>query len=306
VLTTIGGHANVPDGGGAVMRVAVVIPTYQEAENIRAAIEGVRRALPGADVVVVDDSSPDGTASIAGECGADVIVRARREGLGAAYRTGWAHALARGFDVVVSMDADGSHDPNALPAFMAAIEQGADLVMGSRYVAGGQVPGWPAHRRWLSKGGSRYAKVALGLPVHDATGGFRAYRATLLRSIGIDTLQASGYGFQIELALRTTRLGGRIVEVPITFVDRRLGTSKMHGGIILEALVLVTRWAVRDRVLHRGAAKPAEAPALIHRGAAWAAPSAAFEQPSPEEVERADRRVPTHALTVAGEVQLGN
>ncbi len=288
------------------MRVAVVIPTYQEAENIRTAIEAVRHALPSAEVIVVDDSSPDGTARIARECGADVVVRARREGLGAAYRAGWAHALARGFDVVVSMDADGSHDANALPAFMAAIEQGADLVMGSRYVPGGQVPGWPAHRRWLSKGGSRYAKVALGLPVHDATGGFRAYRASLLRNIGVDTLQASGYGFQIELALRTTRLGGRIVEVPITFVDRRLGTSKMHGGIIWEALVLVTRWAVRDRVLHRKAARPAPAGAVLSREEAPPSPSLARQQPPAEEVERADRRVPANALTVAGEMQLSD
>ena len=302
MFTTIGGHANVPNGGGEVMRVAVVIPTYQEAENIRTAIAGVHRALPGAGVIVVDDSSPDGTAHTARECGADVIVRPRREGLGAAYRTGWAHALARGFDVVVSMDADGSHDPNALPSFMAAIEQGADLVMGSRYVPGGRVPGWPAHRRWLSRAGSRYARVALGLPVHDATGGFRAYRASLLRRIGVETLQASGYGFQIELALRTTRLGGHIVEVPITFVDRRLGTSKMHGGIIWEALVLVTRWAARERVLHRRAPRPAP----LHSGTARPAPSPTLEQPAPEQIERADRRVPTHAFTVAGEVQLGD
>ena len=246
-----------PERGGPLrtrpdnLAVAVVVPTYQEAANIRAAIAGVRAALPGAEVVVVDDSSPDGTAAIARACGADVLVRPCREGLGAAYREGWAYALDRGFDVIISMDADGSHDPATLPALVAAIRSGADLAMGSRYVAGGEVPGWPARRRWLSKGGSLYAKVALGLTVHDVTGGFRAYRAELLRRIGVDTIRANGYAFQIELAFRATRVGGRLVEVPITFVDRRLGTSKMHAGIIWEALGLVTWWAFRHRLLRR-------------------------------------------------------
>jgi dolichol-phosphate mannosyltransferase len=254
-----------PGHGG----VAVVVPTYQEAANIRTAIAGVRAALPGAEVVVVDDSSPDGTATIARACGADVLVRPCREGLGAAYREGWAYALDRGFEIIISMDADGSHDPATLPALVAAVEAGADLAMGSRYVKGGAVPGWPAHRRWLSKGGSRYAKVALGLPVHDVTGGFRAYRADLLRRIGVDTIRASGYAFQIELAFRATRVGGRLVEVPITFVDRRLGTSKMHAGIIWEALGLVTWWAFRDRLLRRPvpSAPPAPATATTDR---WA------------------------------------
>ena len=174
------------------MRVVVVIPTYQEAENITTAIEGVHAAVPDAQVLVVDDSSPDGTAELARTSGADVLVRPRREGLGAAYRL------------------------------------------------------------WISKGGSLYAKFVLGLPVSDATGGYRAYRADLLRRIDVSTLRASGYGFQIELVHRTTMLGGTIVEVPITFVDRRLGTSKMHLGIIWEALALVTWWGVRDRVLRRG------------------------------------------------------
>jgi dolichol-phosphate mannosyltransferase len=234
------------------VRVLVVIPTYQEVENVAAAINGVRAALPDAAVLVVDDSSPDGTADVAKGAGADVLVRPRREGLGAAYRDGWARGLDMGFDVIVSMDADASHDPAALPQLIAGIDAGADLVMGSRYVAGGAVPGWPAHRLWLSKGGNLYAKAVLGLPVHDATGGYRAYRADLLRRIDVATLGATGYGFQIELAYRSARLGAHIVEVPITFVDRRLGTSKMHAGIIWEALALVTWWGIRDRLLRRG------------------------------------------------------
>jgi dolichol-phosphate mannosyltransferase len=233
------------------VRVLVVIPTFQEAENIGAAIDGVRTALPSAGVLVVDDSSPDGTADIASRRGADVLVRPHREGLGAAYRHGWARGLQDGFDVIVSMDADGSHDPCALPQLVAGIEGGADLVMGSRYIPGGEVPGWPAHRLWLSKGGNLYAKAVLRLPVHDATGGYRAYRADLLRRIDVGTLRASGYGFQIELVYRSTALGARIVEVPITFVDRRLGVSKMRPGIIWEALGLVTWWGARDRVFRR-------------------------------------------------------
>jgi len=233
------------------MRVAVVIPTYQEADNIATAIEGVRAAVPDAGVLVVDDSSPDGTASVARSRHAEVLVRTRREGLGAAYRAGWARVLDEGYDVIVSMDADGSHDPAVLPALLTRIEQGADLVMGSRYVPGGRVPGWPAYRLWLSKGGSLYARAALRLPVRDATGGYRAYRADLLQRIDVSTLRASGYGFQIELVHRAAMLGARIEEVPITFVDRRFGTSKMHAGIIWEALALVTWWGLRDRLLRR-------------------------------------------------------
>jgi dolichol-phosphate mannosyltransferase len=247
------------------MRVVVVIPTYQEAENITTAIEGVHAAVPDAQVLVVDDSSPDGTAELARTSGADVLVRPRREGLGAAYRAGWTRALAQDFDVIVSMDADGSHDPAVLPRLLSEIGRGADLVMGSRYVPGGDVPGWPAYRLWISKGGSLYAKFVLGLPVSDATGGYRAYRADLLRRIDVSTLRASGYGFQIELVHRTTMLGGTIVEVPITFVDRRLGTSKMHLGIIWEALALVTWWGVRDRVLRR---RPSTGPGLRRDGPA--------------------------------------
>lgn len=236
------------------MRVAVIVPTYQEALNVATVVTGVRLSLPDAQVVVVDDSSPDGTADIAKQLGEDlgrvhVIVRPVRDGFGKAYREGWTWALEHGFDVVVSMDADGSHDPAALPALLAPLDGGADLVVGSRYVAGGSVPGWAPHRRWLSRWGNRYAGAVLGVAVHDATGGYRAYRAALLQRIDVTTLRANGYAFQIELVYRSARLGATVVEAPITFIDRRLGTSKMSAAIIWEALGLVTWWGVRDRLL---------------------------------------------------------
>jgi len=242
-----------------VLRTAVVVPTYQEAMNIVDIIGRVRAALPEADVVVVDDSSPDGTAKLAEQVGIEqgqvhVLVRPRREGLGPAYRHGWSWAIDHGYEAVVSMDADGSHDPAVLPELIAGLEAGADLVMGSRYVPGGAVPGWPMHRLMLSRGGSRYASLLLRLPIHDATGGYRAYRTDLLRRINLSTLRANGYGFQIELVHRSVRLGAKVVEVPITFIDRRLGTSKMHAGIVVEALWLVTWWGARDRLLRRGRA----------------------------------------------------
>ena len=240
------------------MRTVVVIPTYQEALNIATAMRGVRASVPGAHILVVDDDSPDGTAAIAeglaGELGqVDVLRRPLREGLGPAYRAGWAWALAQGFEVVVSMDADGSHDPRSLPALLDAVRDGADLAMGSRYIPGGSVPGWPLHRLALSRGGNRYASVVLGIPVRDATGGFRAYRADLLERIDLSTLRANGYGFQIELVHRSILLGAAVREVPITFVDRTLGESKMSAAIIGEALALVSWWAVRDRLVPRRA-----------------------------------------------------
>ena len=240
------------------MKTAVVVPTYEEAMNVAEIIGRIRASLPEADVVVVDDNSPDGTAKLAEATGVElghvhVIVRRGREGLGPAYREGWSWAIDHGYEAIVSMDADGSHDPAVLPTLVAGLEAGADLVMGSRYVPGGAVPGWPLHRLMLSRWGSRYASVLLGLPIHDATGGYRAYRSSLLSRIDVSTLRANGYGFQIELVYRSVQLGAEVVEVPITFVDRRLGTSKMHAGIILEALRLVTWWAIRDRVLRRGA-----------------------------------------------------
>ncbi len=237
------------------MRVLVIIPTYQEALNLPELLPRVRASLPDADVLVVDDSSPDGTADVARRLGDElgrirVLVRPGKEGLAPAYRQAWRWAMDQGYDAVVDMDADGSHDPGALPVLVAGIEEGADLVMGSRYIPGGAVPGWPLRRLLLSKWGNRYASLALKLPVHDATGGYRAYRVDLLGRIDLSTLRANGYGFQIELVYRAVQLGAKVVEVPITFVDRHLGKSKMSGSIVREALLLVTWWGTRDR-LHR-------------------------------------------------------
>jgi dolichol-phosphate mannosyltransferase len=236
------------------VRALVVLPTYQEAGNIAEVLHRLRAAAPAADVLVVDDSSPDGTAARAKAAGhelggVDVLIRPAKSGLGSAYRAGFAEGLARGYDVVVEMDSDLSHDPGRLPALLAAVEAGADLALGSRYVPGGSIPGWPRHRRWLSRGGNRYADLVLGLSVHDATSGFRAYRADALRRLDLTTVRADGYGFQIEMAYRIAGNGGQIVELPIQFVDRTRGTSKMSFRIIVEALFLVSWWGVRDRLL---------------------------------------------------------
>ena len=234
------------------MRPLVVLPTYQEAENIETVLRRIRRAVPDAHVLVVDDGSPDGTADLAEKTaddigGVDVLRRNAKSGLGSAYRTGFAWGLERGFDVLVEMDADLSHEPEALPSMLAVIDAGAaDLVIGSRYVPGGSTPQWPRIRRFLSVWANRYTAIVLGLAINDATAGFRAYRADILRRIDLDHSRADGYGFQVELVYRVVRLGGRIVEVPITFVDRVEGTSKMSGRIVLEALGLVTLWGARD------------------------------------------------------------
>jgi dolichol-phosphate mannosyltransferase len=230
------------------MHTLVVLPTYNEAATIGEVIRRTRAALPGAEMLVVDDGSPDGTADLAEKAGVEVsgvhvLRRDRRRGLGDAYRTGFAWGLERGFDALVEMDSDLSHDPAALPALIAALAD-HDLAIGSRYIPGGSVPHWTLHRRLLSWGGNRYAAVVLGVPVRDMTSGFRAYRSELLRNINLDAVRAEGYGFQIEMTYRTAQLGGRILEVPIRFVDRESGTSKMSGAIVAEALVLVTYWGV--------------------------------------------------------------
>ncbi len=238
------------------MRALVVLPTYQEAENIAEVLRRLRAAAPAADVLVVDDSSPDGTAAIAKAAGhelggVDVLIRPTKSGLGSAYRAGFADGLARGYDVLVEMDNDLSHDPARLPALLHTVEAGADLAVGSRYVPGGLIPNWPVHRRFLSRAGNRYAAFVLGLSVRDATSGFRAYRADALRRIDLTSVSADGYGFQIEMAYRVAANDGKIVELPIEFVDRKRGTSKMSLRIIVEALLLVTWWGLRDRVTRR-------------------------------------------------------
>ena len=238
------------------MRALAVVPTYLEVENVGVFLRRLRAAAPGVDVLVVDDESPDGTAALAREVGdevgrVDVLSRSGRKGLGEAYRAGFAVGLERDYDVLVQIDADLSHDPAALPALLSAVEAGADLAIGSRYVPGGSIPHWSLHRRMLSRYGNRYASVVLGLSVRDATAGYRAYRADMLKAVDPATTQAVGYGFQIELAYRMAQLGARIVEVPITFTDRVHGISKMTGRIMLEELRLVTWWGLRDRVLRR-------------------------------------------------------
>jgi len=242
------------------MSALVVLPTYQEAENIRPILERIRRAIPEASVLVVDDGSPDGTADLAEAAGAElgqieVLRRTEKSGLGPAYRAGFTWGLDRGHDVLVEMDADGQHDPDVLPKLIEAVSTGGhDLAIGSRYIPGGAVPGWPASRRLLSRWGNRYIGLMLRMPVKDATAGFRAYRASILERIGLDRVRADGYGFQIEMAYEVARAGGSIVEIPITFGNRTRGESKMAPNIVTEALVLVTRWGIRDRLgrLRRG------------------------------------------------------
>lgn len=241
---------------GSGMTTLIIIPTYLEAENVDEVVRQVRASAPDADVLVVDDSSPDGTADLAKKAGAEVgqveiLVLPAKGGLGVAYRAGFRHGFSHGYDVVVQMDADFSHDPAALPELLSKIEAGADVAIGSRYVAGGNIPNWPTTRRVLSRVGNFYASTVLGLKVRDATSGFRAYRASVLKTVEAGATRATGYGFQVELAYRAHRLGAEIVEVPITFNDRVRGVSKMSWHIIGEAMSLVAWWALRDRILRR-------------------------------------------------------
>ena len=234
------------------VQVAVVIPTYEEADNIEAICRGVRTALPEARMIVVDDASPDGTATIARGLAAevgplDVFERAAKSGLGSAYRCGLRHALEAGAEICVQIDADLSHDPELLPALVTNIEHGADLAIGSRYVPGGRTVDWPWTRRALSRWGNRYAAGVLGLAVNDATSGYRAYSAVALERMGFESVLAEGYGFQIEMTHRMVRAEGKVVEFPITFRERTAGESKLSGGIVREAVSLVGRLWLADR-----------------------------------------------------------
>ncbi len=235
------------------MLVAVVLPTYNESENIARLLKQLRQILPESQLYVVDDNSPDGTGDIAERCaielgGIEVLHRPGKQGLGSAYRHGFAYVISQGVDVVVSMDVDFSHDPLSIPAMLAAIESGSDAVIGSRYVSGGGTKNWPIHRRLLSRWGNLYTAAVLGVSVRDCTSGFRAYRATALASIAPETTKAEGYAFLSELVVRLSRQGLKISEVPILFVDRENGTSKMSGRIIAESMLLVTRWGVAHRL----------------------------------------------------------
>ncbi len=238
-------------------RVAVVVPTYNERDNLPDLVTAIRAR--GYRVLIVDDASPDGTGELADELarsdpGVEVLHRPRKEGLGPAYAAGFDRVLSEGADVVVEMDADFSHDPADLPRLVAAIDAGADLAIGSRYVAGGATPDWPLLRRWISRGGNLYARAMLGIPIRDATAGFRAFTADALRSLPYRSARASGYGFQVEMAWRAVSRGMRIVEVPIVFRDRRVGQSKMGIGIVAEAMWLVTRWGI-SRIFGRLASR---------------------------------------------------
>jgi dolichol-phosphate mannosyltransferase len=232
-------------------RPLVVIPTYNEADNIELILDRVRASVPSADVLVVDDNSPDGTGELADKVadhddGVQVLHRGVKTGLGAAYLAGFVWGLDRAYDVLIQMDADGSHLPEQLPRLLDSLP-GADVVLGSRWVPGGRVVNWPRRRLWLSRGGNAYARMALGIPLRDATGGFRAFRSTTLRGIDLDGVSSQGYCFQVDLARRTLDAGFRVVEVPITFVEREYGESKMSGEIVREALVKVTAWGARYR-----------------------------------------------------------
>jgi len=233
------------------MRVTVVVPTYNEADNIDTLVRAVRQVLPAARVLVVDDASPDGTAELAEKLGqqlggVDVLRREGKGGLGSAYRAGLRRAIDEGAEICVQMDADLSHDPAVLPALVSIAEHGADLALGSRYVPGGITLNWPRRRRWVSRWGNRYAAGFLGLAVNDVTAGYRAYRAEALEQMRFDSVVAEGYGFQVEMTYRIVRLGGRVVEFPITFRDRMEGESKFSGSIVREAFGLVIRLWVAD------------------------------------------------------------
>lgn len=235
-----------------VDRCLVVIPTYNEADNLERVVDRIRAAVPLADILVVDDGSPDGTGDLADKLHAHdthvhVLHRTAKEGLGSAYVAGFSWGLERRYDVLVEMDADGSHRPEELPRLLHAL-RGADLVLGSRWVPGGRVVNWPRRRMLLSRGGNLYTRVALGLPLHDATAGFRAFRRSTLEGIDLASVSSQGYCFQVELARRAVQAGDRVVEVPITFVEREVGESKMTGAIVREALVQVSHWGLRHRL----------------------------------------------------------
>jgi dolichol-phosphate mannosyltransferase len=239
--------------------VLVVVPTFNELDNLEIIAERVRASVPDAHLLVVDDNSPDGTGKLADELAdrddhVHVLHRAGKNGLGAAYVAGFGWAREQGYDVVVEMDADGSHAPEQLPRLLAALEN-ADLVLGSRYVPGGSVVNWPKSRELLSRGGNFYTRMLLRLPLQDATGGYRAYRRTVLDGLPLDKISSQGYCFQVDLAWQTWQQGHRVVEVPITFVERERGESKMSRRIVAEALWRVTVWGLRSGRSKRPAAQ---------------------------------------------------
>ncbi|MGV8851329.1 MAG: polyprenol monophosphomannose synthase [Rhodoglobus sp.] len=229
--------------------VVVVVPTYNEIENLAAIVGRLRQAVPRAHVLIVDDSSPDGTGELADQLastdpGVSVLHRAKKDGLGKAYLSGFALALERGYDYIVEIDADGSHDPTELPAMIKLAKAGNDLVIGSRWIDGGSVQNWPWFRHSVSRAGNSYARAVLGSHINDLTAGYRVFRSSALRDLGLEGVSSQGYCFQVELAWNLERAGYRVVEHPITFVERSTGRSKMHAGIVAEALLRVTGWGL--------------------------------------------------------------
>ncbi|MFC8132208.1 polyprenol monophosphomannose synthase [Streptomyces sp. NPDC057302] len=250
-----GGVSETGDQGrqfGPLGMALVIIPTYNEAENLQSIVGRVRVAVPEAHILVADDNSPDGTGKIADELAVDddhvhVLHRKGKEGLGAAYLAGFQWGLDNDYGVVVEMDADGSHQPEELPRLLTALK-GADLVLGSRWVPGGRIVNWPKYRQYISRGGSTYSRLMLDVPIRDVTGGYRAFRRETLEGIGLDEVASQGYCFQVDLARRAIKAGYHVVEVPITFIERELGDSKMSQDIVAEALWRVTAWGVGERV----------------------------------------------------------
>ena len=242
-------------------RVIVVTPTYNERQNLEIMVGRIRESTPDVDVLVVDDNSPDGTGDLADKLAErdsriQVMHRTEKAGLGRAYIAGFTWALEHGYDAVVEMDADGSHRPEDLPRLLAASAAGADAVIGSRYVPGGTVVNWPKSREFLSRGANIYNRIMLGTSVRDATGGFRVYKAETLRKLELGDIESAGYCFQIDMTLRVLQAGLTVTEVPITFVERERGTSKMSNAVIREAFLRVAQWGISARLHGRKAASP--------------------------------------------------
>ncbi len=277
------------------MRPLVVVPTYNESENIERIVRRVHECLPAAGILVVDDGSPDGTANLVDVVASELpdvhlLARHQKSGLGSAYRAGFAWGLERGYDAFVEIDADFSHDPAALPTLLAPLEEGYDVAIGSRYVSGGSIPKWAWHRHLLSRGGNLYASTMLGLGVADSTAGYRAYTERILRRLDLDRIRAEGYGFQIEMTYRSKQHGAAITEVPISFVDRTAGESKMSSVIVVEALGLVTWWALGRLVRAACAAVSSAGPRRRER-------TANVPSVPPEGVVRAGSGEPAESVT---------
>lgn len=250
-----------------------IVPTYNERESLPSTVRRILDAAPELRVLIVDDNSPDGTGRIADEFAAadprvGVLHRAGKDGLGSAYVAGFRWALARDYDIVFEVDADGSHQPEELPRLLAALHDGADLVIGTRWMPGGRVENWPLHRRLISRAGTLFARVMLGSRLRDITSGFRGYRTDVLRALDLDSVHSHGYSFQIEMAWLVEQAGRPVAERPITFIEREAGSSKMSAGIVVEAMTRVFVWGVRHRIAslgRRSVQRPSTGPGAVER-----------------------------------------